>query len=210
VIGLACGATAATLVQRQRLATLEAQAASAAEQARLAAQLKAKLEESDRVNESLVERLNAARSSATSTPAETETQGNTVPSAKPTRQFAFIESLKAGDPGSLVADYAQYLVGAAAAKAAAAAGEESPPPNDYYVVNDNPKLRTLAVSPSAKVVLVSRPGEGSDAAGYPSDVETLAKWLADKGWESASLRSNGYWLTIENGLVTGIEEQYAP
>ena len=60
------------------------------------------------------------------------------------------------------------------------------------------------------MILVSRPGEGAESAGYASDVKTLAGYLAQDGWETASLRSDGYWLTIDNGTVTAIEEQYTP
>lgn len=210
IVGIAVGASATALVQRQRVDELRARVARGTAASLLVKQLESKLDESRRVNQQLAERLNQAK--ATEVTAAAPVKKPSVPSAEaePIRRFAFIESLTAGDPGSVVVDYADYLTGKAAAQAAAKAGEESPPPNDYYIVNDSPKLRTLKVDPSATVTLVSRPGEGAESAGYASDVKALAGFLDSDGWETASLRSDGYWLTIDNGTVTAIEEQYTP
>jgi cytoskeletal protein RodZ len=130
--------------------------------------------------------------------------------AERSRQFAFIASLVYGRPGRMTADYAQFLTGTAAVKAEAKAGDESPPPNDYYIVNDSRNVRRLAVDPSAEVRLNTKPGEGSLPDGYASDVETLARYFSADREEWASFKANGYWLTLEDGLVVGIEEQYAP
>jgi hypothetical protein len=109
-----------------------------------------------------------------------------------------------------VADYAQFLTGQAAADAAEAAGDESPPPNDYYVVNANPRLRTLPLAATVIVRLTTEPGVGPLDGGYASSVTELSKILASDTEETASLRANGYWLTLVNGVVTRIEEQYTP
>jgi hypothetical protein len=52
---------------------------------------------------------------------------------------------------TLTFDLAEFLTGEAAAQAAAEHGDESPPPNDYYIVNDNPKLRTMPIAPDATI-----------------------------------------------------------
>ncbi len=177
--------------------------------------LRSQIDERDAEIERLTEKYNQAVSLAATTPASSLATTPTseeapVSQGQTGRQFAYISKLKKGDPGSLVADYAQFLTGAAASKAAAAHGDESPPPNDYYIVNDNPKLRTLPVATNVKVVLVSRPGGEAELSGYSADLSTLAKYLADTGETTASIRADGFWLTLEDGIVMKIEEQYVP
>lgn len=126
------------------------------------------------------------------------------------RQFAYIRRLVYGHPGQVSADYAQFLTGAAAIQASKKDGNETPPPNDYYIVNVNPRVRLLPVHPNASVKLTTKPGEGAVAEGYASDVKMLANYFSADVDEWAGFRADGYWLTIENGLVVAIEEQYTP
>jgi hypothetical protein len=63
------------------------------------------------------------------------------------RYFGFIKSVDlATQPGTVVFDLADFLGGEEANEAAAERGDETPVPNDYYIVNDDPELRTLSVS----------------------------------------------------------------
>ena len=48
-------------------------------------------------------------------------------------------------------DLAYFLTGDAANQAAAEHGDETPVPNDYYIVNDNPSLRTHARLPTVSI-----------------------------------------------------------
>jgi len=70
----------------------------------------------------------------------------------PHPDFGFIVGLAdtgPGEPQLLMFDRATLLTGEAAVEEAASRGEEA---FDYYVVNDNPKLRELAVSDTALTV----------------------------------------------------------
>lgn len=128
----------------------------------------------------------------------------------PKSQFAFVTQLTDGDPGTIVVDYAEYLTGARAAEAAKARGDESPPPNDYYVVNENTKLRSLKIAAGAKVRLVTNPDGTSDPAGYTASVEQWARYWAAPSDENAAIRAAGYWIVIEEDVVTAVREQFAP
>jgi hypothetical protein len=103
-------------------------------------------------------------------------------------------------------DLIQFLTGEAANKAAAEDGEESPPPNDYYIRNVNPKLRTLAIAPSATVT-VNVLAAGDTGSSVKDTKITLAK-LA--GYPRDRVRDAVFWLTVSHGKVTRIEEQFVP
>ncbi|MDH3300207.1 MAG: hypothetical protein OES24_06835, partial [Acidimicrobiia bacterium] len=104
--------------------------------------------------------------------------------------------------GTLGCGLACWFTGRAAEEAASEDGEESPPPNDYYIRNDNEQLRTLEVDPSTEVAWLPNPGD-------PASVETVgySAWLAEQpGRDFAP----GVWLTVDDGRITAMEEQYVP
>lgn len=99
-------------------------------------------------------------------------------------------------------DLACWFSGDAAVAAASEDGAESPPPNDYYVRNERDTLRSLAVESSAEVEYLANGGD-------PNSVTTAAyeNWYVE--WEISEFVP-GYWLTIEDGQVTRIAQQYVP
>lgn len=99
-------------------------------------------------------------------------------------------------------DLACWFTGDAAVKAAEEDGEESPPPNDYYVRNVNETVRSLTVSDSATVEYLANGGD-------PNSVTTTsyAEWHVE--WEIDGF-SPGYWITVQDGEVTEIVQQYVP
>lgn len=124
---------------------------------------------------------------------------------KTTKEFAYIADIsEVAGRYTWVLDHAQLLTGAEAVAAATAHGDESPPPNDYYIVNDNPKLRTYPVEADAKVVV---------AFGSPNDTMTMVLgqyydvWLNDTDGNG---KNTPFWVTIENGKVTGASEFWSP
>lgn len=151
----------------------------------------------------------------TPTPKATD-NGTSTPTASPgakndsATRFAFVRSVEYGKPGTIVVDYAEYLTGQAATKAARKRNNQSALPNDYYIVNDDTKTTTLKLSPNASVRLVTSSDGTSDPAGYESDVERWTNQFAAPSEENAAIRSAGYWITVENGLVTAVREQFAP
>ena len=113
---------------------------------------------------------------------------------------------------TLTFDVIQFLTGAEAVAAYHADNPTDPegPPNDYYIVNENPKLRTASVAADASVMLV-RLAEDSNADLDPGTFEELAAYLAATGpGEGAALSGAPYWITVDAGVITGIEEQYVP
>ncbi len=107
---------------------------------------------------------------------------------------------EAGD-AQLDFDLACFFTGDAAATAAAEDGGESPPPNDYYVRNANDQLRTLGVQADAPVRWYPDGGGPTDAR------TTYDQWLPDRGDQQFGF---AVWLTIVDGAIVEIEEQWVP
>lgn len=113
-----------------------------------------------------------------------------------------------GGTWKLQIDYIQFLTGADAAAAATAHGDESPPPNDYYVVNDNPKIREFPVQAGIGVIVVTNTDGTWDPSGHAM---SLSEWTsAMSGPYADAFKSCIYWVTVNNGTITGIEAQYVP
>lgn len=111
--------------------------------------------------------------------------------------FGYVE---AASDSSLEFDLACWFSGAAAEDAAAADGNP-PPDNDYYIRNESNTLRTVPVSGAAVVEeLVNSGGPDLSVVVYDS-------WSA--GWASLDYHP-GVWLTIKDGEVVHIVEQYVP
>lgn len=123
----------------------------------------------------------------------------------------------------VVADYAEFLTGDVADAAAIDAGEIAEGehvPNGYYIRNVDPRLRTLPLDESPVVVLPTF------AQGPVTEVNVaFDEWLAmfDDGrpWsEGQAPPGDGffapgaegvpYWLTIHDGVVVQIRQQYLP
>jgi hypothetical protein len=112
---------------------------------------------------------------------------------------------------TLTVDVIQFLTGQAAIDAHDKDHPDEPggPPNDYYIVNVNPRLRTLEVASDVTVALV-RLHEDGDADLDPGTWDELTDYLAVNPPEDDRLSWNPYWVTLEDGIVVAIEEQYLP
>ena len=145
---------------------------------------------------------------STSVPAPSLPAPGTAAKPKVETQFTFIKkATRSGSAATIVADYAQLLTGEAAAVAATAHGDESPPPNDYYIVNDNPKLRTLQVRSDATVKLTTK-SDGT-TVGPDGYSVSLAKFVELYNGTTA-IRGAPYHITLTDGSVSAIAEQYTP
>ena len=117
------------------------------------------------------------------------------------RQFGLIKSVDETSPGTIVFDPADQLTGEEADRAAAAHGDEVPVANDSYKVNDDPTEHTLALSPDVEIRLIN----------WDQCCDTVT---ADPEGFKASFRGSdnywGFWVTLEDGVVVKIEEQYHP
>ena len=111
------------------------------------------------------------------------------------------------DPAArrITVDVIQIFFGADAARAAREDGAaEVPPPNDVWIRNTNPQLRTLPVAKGAPITVNVHGAVESGSA--TRDIPwTLAQL------DAASHPAYGvFWVTVRNGQVVRIAEQYLP
>lgn len=107
------------------------------------------------------------------------------------------------DPAGVEFDLACFFLGEEADKAALEDGETMVPvPNGYYVRNDDPTLRTADVAASTQVLH------------YPTGDPGVSHTLPFPRWaelvEADDLIVTAAWLTVDEGAVVGIEEQWTP
>ena len=127
-------------------------------------------------------------------------------SAEDGRHLAIVTKVRMAEGGiDVVADYITLLEGAEASAAAAARGSLSPPPGGYLIVNDERLPRTLSVSAHADVRILT--GSGTELRRRTTG-EFLESWLASR--EGDPIRREPYWLTVEDGRVTRIEQRFLP
>jgi hypothetical protein len=126
--------------------------------------------------------------------------------------FGFLESIDVSS-GVSGFDLACFYTGDEANEQAAARGDEVPVPNDVYIVNDNPSTRDVPVDPSVELLLIdwnacceTSPGAQLDAFASALGEQDLVEI---DGFRYAGGLSP-YWITIEEGQIVGIEEQFLP
>jgi hypothetical protein len=147
-------------------------------------------------------------------PELTQTQTSTQPAPPPGEHFGYIRSVStAGPAATLAVDEAQFLTGDAAQKAAEEDGvlaPGEPVPNDYYIRNPDKTTRTLRIANDAKITAkrcaLCRNGRPGQLAPFLASFMTGRHTYADPYRGKYSL----YWLTIRDGEVTAIDEQYVP
>jgi hypothetical protein len=128
------------------------------------------------------------------------------------RHFGWITEI---DPtGSLTFDLAYFYTGDEANEIAAERGDETPVPNDYYIVNDNPKLRDLDVAfdPEISVFDWNRCCDERVTVGIATFADVMSNpdgFVEDDGRLYYG-QASPYWVTVADGAVTEIEEQYLP
>ena len=107
--------------------------------------------------------------------------------------------------GRITVDVVQLFLGDAAARAAQEDNaEEIPPPNDVWIRNTSRALRTLPVAPAAPITV-----NVHGAAESGSSTTNIAKTLAELA-EIDGIEDGIFWLTVADGQVTRIAEQYLP
>jgi hypothetical protein len=150
-------------------------------------------------------------SSSSAEPTTAPSQGPPAPSEfGDGRHFVLAEEVEtSGSADSLVADLGYFLTDDQANEAAAEAGLETPVPNGYYIVNDNPKLRTVPISPDATVRYIP-----SDPC---CDLQPwdLQAWIDAVNGEvqtdmMGEMSTTWWWITVRAGQVVAIEQQYLP
>ena len=106
-------------------------------------------------------------------------------------------------------DLVLFLTDGEAEDAAEALGEESPPPNDFFVLNHTTRLREYPVAAGVTVTTVMD-AAGSLCPDLTCPAMDLPTWVAAATPDGSIFRSTPYWLTIDDGTVTSIAQQYVP
>jgi hypothetical protein len=128
------------------------------------------------------------------------------------RHFGYVRSVDA-DARTIEFDLAYFLSGKEADQAyQEATGDTGPVPNDHFVVNDNPMLRTLSLAPDVRLRLLD--WNHCCETFFDGDLALFGRAIEEQGdVTDGDLIYRGqsqWWITVENGVVTEIEEQYSP
>lgn len=131
--------------------------------------------------------------------------------------FAYVNAF---DGSTVTADYAIFLTGeeaTAAAREDGVIGADETVPNDYYIRNENPMLRDLPIAEEISIVLQACFIDGPCVRQTPVTVEQWTGLLAGEsvdglpaGWQWYGTGSLPYWLTLRDGTVVHMSEQYLP
>ena len=104
-----------------------------------------------------------------------------------------------------------FLTGAAAAEAYQREnpGQGTSPPNDYYVVNEDPALRTsMVVTDACLTVFTSGdPNSGTKVPDLEAFSETVRTQLTPSG---PRLSDSVFWISITSARISAIEQQWVP
>ena len=138
-------------------------------------------------------------------PSETDTSSPVPPAPviEDGRHFVFVKRAKGGN---LTFDLAEFYSGEEANEIAQERGDEVPVPNDVYIVNDNPKLRTVPAA-DAKVSVL----DWSACCDVIVDLtfDEFAGYVAHPT-DDFHGTSSPYWIRVKGGEIVDVEEQYLP
>jgi hypothetical protein len=128
------------------------------------------------------------------------------------RHFGYIRSIDV-DGGAIEFDLAYFLSCEEANQAyQEATGDSGPVPNDHFVVNDNPMLRTLTLAPDVRLRLLD--WHNCCDTFFDGDLALFAEAIGEQAdvvdGDLIYRGQSQWWITVENGVVTEIEEQYSP
>jgi hypothetical protein len=128
------------------------------------------------------------------------------------RHFGYVRSV---DPaaGTMEFDLAYFLSGKEADRAyQEATGDTGHVPNDHFVVNDNPMLRTFTLAPNVRLRLLD--WNHCCETFFDGDLALFAQAIGEQAdvtdGDLIYRGQSSWWITIQNGVVTEIEEQYSP
>lgn len=124
------------------------------------------------------------------------------------RHFVYVtEAARLEDGGATVTfDLAYFLTGEEGAQAAAEHGDEFV--NDSYIVNDNPRLRTLPLAATVRVRYVPI-GSGTTEL-QPGNVDAWLESILETTPTDYGGKDVPWWFTVKGGVITRIAQQYLP
>lgn len=134
------------------------------------------------------------------------------------RMFGFVSSIESsGSKAYLSFDAANWLTGEAALNAAITAGVCTPErpkeclPNDYFIENNSGETAWHLIAPD---VLITMETLHHDSSGSYRSGEVISfsefRQLFENPQTASLWRRLPFWITLSEGGVTRIEEQYVP
>ena len=123
------------------------------------------------------------------------------------RHFVSVTDVARLEDGSATVtfDLAYFLTGEEGEASAAAHGDEFV--GGYYIENDNPRLRTLPLAADVRIryIIAERCCELERG-----DLETWLETVLGGDSPVYAGEHANWWLTVRDGLITRIEQQYLP
>jgi hypothetical protein len=156
---------------------------------------------------------------ASSTPSRSRSQSRTASASASTspsgavvtdgKYFVQTRSVEGGEDGPLVLSYdlAYFYTGDQATQIAQQRGDP-PPESGYYIVNDNPRLRSVPVADDAEVRYIP---ETRCCDPVPGNLDAWA--LSVNGTAQTDYPNpdiTWWWIAVSSGEITSIEQQYLP
>jgi hypothetical protein len=150
-----------------------------------------------------------SRSRSPSPTASASPSASPSPAVTDGQYFVKTHDVEGGGNQPLVLSYdlAYFYTGDQAARVAEQHGDP-PPESGYYIVNDNPRLRSVPVAADATVLYIP---------------ETVCCDLVHGRLDTWAVSVNGtaqtdypdpdvawWWITVSSGEITSIEQQYLP
>jgi hypothetical protein len=168
------------------------------------------------------DRAQTTSPSPSSTPSQTsEPSGSSEPSSSGTPEpsasespvledghhFVYVKKASVSDSGKVKIrfDLAYFFTGAKAEAAAADHGDEVV--DGYYIVNDNPRLRTLPLADDVEVEYIP---ESNCCELQPGNIDAWIEAISATNPTDYAGTNVPWWFTVEGGQITRIEQQYLP
>jgi hypothetical protein len=129
------------------------------------------------------------------------------PSLEDGRHFVYVESASRREDGSTSVrlDLAYFFRGERAEQEAAERGDEVV--SGYYIVNDNPRLRTLPVADDVEVEYIP---ESFCCELQPGNIDAWLEAVLETNPTDYPGTNVPWWFTVEGGEITRIKQQYLP
>lgn len=151
---------------------------------------------------------------ATVSPTASESVSSTPsPSVSPSvlpngKSFVYVKKAQGGEEGPLLLTFdLAYLYTSDEANQQAAAHGDPEPTDGYYIVNDNPKLRTIPIASGVEVRFIPM---SACCELQPGDINAWADAVNGTVMSDYSGANGAWWITVAGGEVVKIEEQYFP
>jgi hypothetical protein len=123
------------------------------------------------------------------------------------RHFGFLAAVGAAQrPPRVVIDIARWFTDQAAIDAAIEDGVR-PWENGYYIRNEDPRWRIVEAGPASTVSLVVYPYGDIEDARTVSLARFAELFRTD---EHSAFRGFPYWITVRDGTITAIDQQFIP